>query len=82
MLPRLRDLGLVDPIAAVDINRDVLRKAKTQLGLGDDQLYTRASQALAEHKPDFITIVVPPAFHEEMVDLAVEHGCHGRSCNR
>ena len=42
-------------IAAVDINRDVLGKAKTQLGLGDDQLYTRAAQVLAEHKPDFIT---------------------------
>ena len=76
VLPRLRELGLAVPIAAVDINRDVLGKAKNQLGLADDQLYTSAAQALAERKADFITIVVPPAFHEQMVDLAVEHGCH------
>jgi len=76
VLPRLKELGLAVPMAAVDINRDVLSKAKAQLGLSDKQLYTSAAQALAEHKPDFITIVVPPAFHEEMVDLAVEHGCH------
>jgi len=76
VLPRLRDLGLAEPIAAVDINQDVLGKARTQLGLEDDRLYTSAAQALAAHKPDFITIVVPPAFHEEMADLAVEHGCH------
>ena len=36
VLPRTRDLGLAEPIAVVDINRDVLGKAKTQLGLGDD----------------------------------------------
>jgi len=76
VLPRLRELGLAVPIAAVDINPDILRKAKTQLGLADNQLYTSAAQAIAEHKPDFIIIVVPPAFHEEMVDLAMRHGCH------
>ncbi len=47
--------------------------ATTQLGLGGDQLYAGAEQGFAEHKP---------AFHEEMVNLAVDHGCHGRSCNR
>ena len=76
VLPRLKELGLAVPIAAVDINPEVLAKAKSQLGLSDKQLYTSATQALAEHKADFITIVVPPAFHEEMVDLAVKHGCH------
>ena len=76
VLPRLKELGLAEPVAAVDINRDVLGKAKSQLGLSDGQLYTNAAQALAEREADFITIVVPPAFHEEMVDLAVKHGCH------
>ncbi|MBD3242567.1 MAG: gfo/Idh/MocA family oxidoreductase [Chitinivibrionales bacterium] len=75
-LPRLRQLGLAEPVAAVDINPEVLAKAKDQLGLDDDQLYTSAAQAFDKHKADFITIVVPPAFHEEMVDLAVAHGCH------
>jgi len=76
VLPRLKDLGLAAPIAAVDINPDMLAKAKAPLGLTDGQLYTSAAKALAEHQPDFVTIVVPPAFHEAMVDLAVEHGCH------
>ena len=76
VVPRLMDLGLAVPIAAVDINPDILPNAKTYLGLSDDQLYTSAEQALAEHKPDFINIVVPPAHHEEMANLAVEHGCH------
>lgn len=75
-MPRLRKIGLAIPVAAVDLNPEVLVKVKEQLGLGDDQLYTSAEQALAERKADFITIVVPPAFHEEMVGLAVEHGCH------
>ena len=76
VLPRLGELGLAVPVAAVDINSEVFGRAKSQLGLSDDQLYTSAARALAENEPDFITIVVPPAFHEEMVDLAVEHGCH------
>ena len=76
VLPRLRELGLAVPVAAVDINRDVLAQAKAQLGLGDAQLYTSAAQALAERRADFVTIVVPPAVHEEMADLAVAHGCH------
>jgi len=76
VLPRLEELGKALPVAAVDVNTDALGKAKVQLGLNDDQLYTSAREAVAEHKPDFVTIVVPPAFHEEMVDLAVEHGCH------
>lgn len=76
VLPRLQQLGLAVPVAAVDVNRDALAMAKAQLGLGDTQLYTNAAQALAGNKADFVTIVVPPAFHEEMVDLAVARGCH------
>ena len=76
VLPRLRRRALAAPIAAVDINPEALVKAKEQLGLTDDRLYASAEQALEERKADFVTIVVPPAFHEEMVDLAVRHGCH------
>ncbi|MDD5263012.1 MAG: Gfo/Idh/MocA family oxidoreductase [Methylacidiphilales bacterium] len=76
VLPRLKDLGLAVPVAAVDINRETLGKAKTQLGLADDQLFTSAEKAFGEAKADFVTIVVPPAYHEQMVDLAVQHGCH------
>ncbi|NQU76249.1 MAG: Gfo/Idh/MocA family oxidoreductase [Planctomycetes bacterium] len=76
VLPRLKSLGLAEAVAAVDIDRDVLPKAKEQLGLSENRLYTSAEQALTEREADFVTIVVPPAFHEEMVDLAVRHGCH------
>ena len=76
VLPRLKALGLAVPVAAVDVNPDPLGKAKAQLGLRDDQLYTSAARALAERRADVVAIVVPPAFHEEMVDLAVAHGCH------
>ena len=69
-------MGLAEPVAAVDINREVLGKAKAQLGLGDEDLFTDAAEALSRRKADFVTIVVPPAFHEQMVDLAVKHGCH------
>lgn len=76
VLPRLKQRGLALPIAAVDINPEEFVKAKEQLGLNNDQLYTSAGQALEERKADFITIVVPHAFHEEMVDLVIQHGCH------
>lgn len=76
VLPRLKSLGLAEAAGAVDINREVLEKAKGQLGLDDSRLYADAGKALAEQKPDFVTIVVPPAFHEKMVDLALQHNCH------
>ena len=47
VLPRLKELGLAVPVAAVDINREILGKARAQLGLADDQLYTSAAQAVA-----------------------------------
>src|SRR5450759_2475216 len=76
VLPRLKELGLAEVVAAVDINPEALALAKDQLGLSESQLYTSAEKAFAEVKADFVTIVVPPAFHEHMVDLAVAHGCH------
>ena len=76
VLPRLKTLGLAEPAAVVDINPEVLVKAGVQLGVTDAQLYTSAEKAFKEHRADFVTIVVPPAFHETMVDLALAHGCH------
>ena len=76
VMPHLKKLGLAIPVAAVDINPDVLGQAKQQLNLDDAQLYTKAEQALAEQDADFITIVVPPAAHEEMVDLAIRYDVH------
>ena len=67
VMPHLKKLGLAIPVAAVDINPDALAQAKQQLNLDDAQLYTKAEQALAEQDADFISIVVPPAAHQEEV---------------
>lgn len=75
-LPHLTEKGIAKAVGAVDINTEVLPNAKEPLGLSDEQLFTDVEEALSQTKPDFVTIVVPPAHHEKMVDCAVKHGCH------
>lgn len=41
-----------------------------------ERCYTDAAQAFAENEADFVVIVVPPAGHERIVELAIAHGCH------
>lgn len=76
VLPRLRAIGLATPVAAVDIDPDVLPAAASQLGISEGHLFREAREAIEHTRPHFVTIVVPPAAHEAMVDLAVEYGCH------
>jgi len=76
VLPRLRTQGLAVPVAAVDINPDVLPCAASQLGISDGHLFRQAREAIEHTRPHFITLVVPPAAHEAMVELAIEYGCH------
>ena len=76
VLPRLKKIGLAEAVGAVDINPEALAKAQEQLDLSEEQLYSEAEEAIAQTKPDFINIVVPPAFHEQMVDLALKYDCH------
>ena len=71
--PNVAD-GLVEVVAAVDLNPEAFVNAKEGLGLRDDQLYTDIRKAFDENKADFCSIVVPPAFHEQVVDIALEHG--------
>jgi len=73
--PFLKD-GLIEVVAAVDINPQVLENACTGLGLRRDQCYTDIKRAFAENRADFCTIVVPPASHEQVVDLALAHDMH------
>ncbi len=68
--------GTIEVVAAVDKNSDALQNAKDNLGLTDDKLYTDAEKAFDENPADFCTIVVPPAFHESIVDLALSHDMH------
>ena len=73
--PNVQD-GLIEIVAAVDINPDALNNAQAFLGLDASQCYTDIHQAFAENRADFCTVVVPPAYHEAVVDAALAHGMH------
>jgi len=73
--PNIAD-GLIEVVAAVDINPEALVNAKEGLGLPDDRCYTDIHRAFDENKADFCSIVVPPAFHESVVDVALAHDMH------
>jgi predicted dehydrogenase len=73
-LPQFVASGQVEVVAAVDIAPEMLIHAREGLGLPEDRLYTDAAAAFAHHPADFCTIVVPPAAHEAIVDLALAHG--------
>jgi predicted dehydrogenase len=75
-LPPNIDEGLVEVVAAVDINPAALPVAQAALGLRENQCYTDLAKALAENRADFCSIVVTPAHHEEVVDLALVHDLH------
>lgn len=73
--PNVQD-GLVEVVAAVDANPDALINAKEGLGLSDSRLYTDINKAFDGNRADFCSIVVPPAFHESVVDIALAHDMH------
>jgi predicted dehydrogenase len=70
--PAVRE-GRVEVVAAVDLNPAALENARRYLGLPPERCYTDVRRAFAEHPADFCTVVVPPADHEQVVDLALEH---------
>jgi len=73
--PNIED-GLIEVVAAVDINPEALVNAQTYLGLLPEKCYTDIGQAFAQNPADFCTVVVPPAFHESVVDVALAHNMH------
>ena len=68
--------GLIEVVAAVDIDPLALENAKKHLGLTDAQCYTDLEMAMDEKEADFCVIAVPPRFHEDVVDRALAHGLH------
>lgn len=75
-LPPHQQAGRIEVVAAVDLSPEALKNAKDGLKLKDSQLYTDVKKALDENKADCCTIVVPPAFHEGVVDQALAHDLH------
>jgi predicted dehydrogenase len=75
-LPPSIEEGRVEVVAAVDRDPASLRNAQRYLGLPPERCYTDIREAFGRHPADFCTVVVPPTAHEEVVDLAIEHGLH------
>ncbi len=73
-LPPFIQSGQIEVVAAVDIVPENLVHAREGLGLSAGRCYTDAATAFAAHEADACTIVVPPAAHEAIVDLALAHG--------
>ncbi|MBZ0289009.1 MAG: Gfo/Idh/MocA family oxidoreductase, partial [Anaerolineae bacterium] len=73
--PNMRE-GLIDIVAAVDVDTAALTNAQTGLGLRADQCYTDLGRALAESRADFCIVVVPPADHEAVIKQALAHDLH------
>src|SRR6266508_3497579 len=72
-LPPSVQEGRIEVVAAVDVNPAALENAQRYLGLPLERCYTDIHQAFDENPAEFCTIVVPPAGHEQVVDLALEH---------
>ena len=62
--------GLIEVVAAVDIDPLALENAKKHLGLTDAQCYTDLEMAMDEKEADFCVIAVPPRFHEDEIGRA------------
>lgn len=74
-LPRLADLGKARCVAAADVSAASLTNAQQFLGLSEGQCHTDVAGAF-DTPADFAIVVVPPAHHEAMVDLALARGLH------
>lgn len=66
--------GTVEVVAVVDVDPEALRLGGELLSLPAERCYTDPNEAFAQNQADFCTIVVPPAFHEAIVDVAIAHG--------
>ncbi len=77
VMPRLIDeLKVAEAAAVADINPATLPAAMEKYHLPKEKCYTDAAKAFAENDADFAIIVVPPKFHEQIVDLALAKGMH------
>ena len=75
-LPPNVEGGLVDVVAAVDVDEAAHENAIEHLDLDPSQCYTDYEAAFAAVDADCCTIVVPPWLHEDVVDAAIEHDLH------
>lgn len=72
IIPRVDSFARL--VAAVDVNETALKNAEVIGGLPKEKCYTDLRQALKENKADFVNVVVPPEYHEAVIDTALEAG--------
>jgi predicted dehydrogenase len=63
----------VEVVAIVDVDVNALGRGQALLGLPDSACYTDVNEAFANNDADFCTIVVPPEFHEIIIDAAISY---------
>lgn len=70
------DDGTIEVVGLTDIDPLALRRSQAHLGLPDAACFTDMAEAFRRTRADFCTVVIPPAHHEQVVDLAIAHGLH------
>lgn len=66
--------GTIEVVAVVDSDPAALAYGRDALGLPQGRCYADAARAFADVTADFCTVVVTPAHHEAVIDLAITHG--------
>ncbi|QDY71044.1 Gfo/Idh/MocA family protein [Qingshengfaniella alkalisoli] len=66
--------GTIEVVAIADVDTEAVAKGQELLGLPDSACHTDIAEAFAQHEADFCTVVVPPEFHEAVIDVALAHG--------
>ena len=66
--------GTIEIAALVDVDPAALDYGRRALGVPEARCYTDAGRAFAEVPADFCTVVVQPALHEAIIDVAIAHG--------
>jgi predicted dehydrogenase len=75
-LPNNVASGHIEVVGLCDMDRSALKAGAELLNLSPDRCYIDMAEAFEKTKPDFCAIVIPPAYHEAAVDLAIKHGVH------
>lgn len=73
--PNVAD-GTIEVVAVCDRNPETHAFAREHLHLTEAQCFTNAEEAFRNCPADFCINVVNPAYHEEIVDLAIRYGLH------
>ena len=68
--------GLIEVVGVIDRDAAALERVRNGLNLAPEQCFTDPEDAFSRVEADFCSIVVPPAFHEYYVDLAIANNIH------